>query len=664
MGCFSSTPSETPQPTKKGHSYPASKSKCATPAQKPSAHTFIQKQHPTVVHCVIFSKCNEFLISSSEDALVRMWDLASGILVHHLQGHTAGVLSLAANDKRLISGSKDTTIRLWNIRSPNCLATLRGHTHPVLCVLASHCGTLLYSGGMDGSVNVWDARTHSRMVVLTANYPGIISAVWCLGTTDSGWLACGSESGCTRCVHVQQMQPGTALAKPLSHCELQCHSSAVYSLIGMASSTFASCGKDGFVVLFDCVTGVIFWKTQVCESSVNGLTCTQDGAYILACSTDISVLDCRGGTVLLSTPTETTLTSIDIAHDNLRIAVGSTNSTVALWDIAAAVQPDVVVAHQGTVSCMSFSRDVDNSIVATGSEDTTVGVWHRLSFRALVRLRGHSARVWTVAFSQNGIYLFSGGEDTCICVWDGVKLMSLAQTGSNHQADTASFLLHVFRGHTDTVWGLSSSNFNVLVSCSEDHTLRFWKLSPPKHEITVTHSTGALLCMDCIESAGIVACGTSDAKVLLINSQNASVLESLCRHTKNVWSVKFSLCTTSLISCSEQGEIVVWHWSTHTVLFAHYSHVSVGCVAWLNADQVVFGCCDGTLNIRNVAPTSNFEECNQFVGHTDIVTCICVVSGTILSGSVDTTVRMWPTHLLPKTLTKLYHLSHDQPPAS
>lgn len=63
---------------------------------------------------------------------VMMWDLATGVCVRTLNGHTSSVYSLALlPDGRLASASGDKTVKLWDVSTGSCVGTLSGHTGAV-----------------------------------------------------------------------------------------------------------------------------------------------------------------------------------------------------------------------------------------------------------------------------------------------------------------------------------------------------------------------------------------------------------------------------------------------------------------------------------------------------------------------------------------------------
>jgi WD40 repeat protein len=89
---------------------------------------------------------------------VKIWDLATGRVLHDLRGHTVVVPALASSPdgRRLATGSEDRTIKLWDTATGEELFTLRGHTAGVRCVAFSPDGQRIASGSWDRTVRVWD----------------------------------------------------------------------------------------------------------------------------------------------------------------------------------------------------------------------------------------------------------------------------------------------------------------------------------------------------------------------------------------------------------------------------------------------------------------------------------------------------------------------------
>jgi hypothetical protein len=76
--------------------------------------------------------------------------------------------------------------------------------------------------------------------------------------------------------------------------------------------------------------------------------------------------------------------------------------------------------HRGDVSCLSFSPD--GSRLASGSNDHTVRIWDVATGQEALCLKGHTGWVWGVAFGPSGTKLASGAADGTIKIWDAAPL--------------------------------------------------------------------------------------------------------------------------------------------------------------------------------------------------------------------------------------------------
>ena len=70
---------------------------------------------------VAISPSGQFVAAGSLDTVVRIWDVATGVLIERLRGHRDSVYSVAftPDGKGLVSGSLDKTLKFWDVSGLN-----------------------------------------------------------------------------------------------------------------------------------------------------------------------------------------------------------------------------------------------------------------------------------------------------------------------------------------------------------------------------------------------------------------------------------------------------------------------------------------------------------------------------------------------------------------
>lgn len=122
--------------------------------------------HRNAVYCAIFDKSGEYIITGSDDRLVKIWSTATGFCLRSCRGHEGDITDLAvsANNTLVASASNDCFIRVWRFPDGLPISVLKGHTSAVTAIAFSPrqgCEHHLLSASDDGSCRIWDARDSS-----------------------------------------------------------------------------------------------------------------------------------------------------------------------------------------------------------------------------------------------------------------------------------------------------------------------------------------------------------------------------------------------------------------------------------------------------------------------------------------------------------------------
>lgn len=104
--------------------------------------------------------------------------------------------------------------------------------------------------------------------------------------------------------------------------------------------------------------------------------------------------------------------SFAYSHDGSKLVAASTNKTMLVWSMTTfTVICTPLIGHSDTINSVNWSSD-DTKFVSC-SNDYTIRIWDATSpnFSLLNTLQGHFRGVLSVAFSQSGFKMVSGGHD-------------------------------------------------------------------------------------------------------------------------------------------------------------------------------------------------------------------------------------------------------------
>ncbi|KAJ7436685.1 hypothetical protein B0H11DRAFT_2256016 [Mycena galericulata] len=259
---------------------------------------------------------------------------------------------------------------------------------------------------------------------------------------------------------------------------------------------------------------------------------------------------------------------VTFSPDGARIASGSDDNTIRVWDVATGQQNgEVLVGHAGSVWSVMFSPD--GTRIASGSGDKTIRVWDTATgqqvgeplagYTASVlkwdaatgqqvgeALAGHTDLVWSVAFSPDGTRIASGSDDTTIRVWDAV-------TGQQVEA---------LVGHAAVLSVAFSPDGMCIASGSRDQTIRVWDAATGQQvgKALAGHTNSVRSVAFSPDGMRIVS-GSENIRVWDAATVQ-QVSEALEGHTDSVWSVAFSPDGTRIASGSADETIRVWEPAT------------------------------------------------------------------------------------------------------
>ncbi|KAF6756394.1 hypothetical protein DFP72DRAFT_1066748 [Ephemerocybe angulata] len=350
--------------------------------------------HTDEVHAVALSPDGRFVVSSSDNKTIQIWDAQTGEAAsERFEGHTAAVVSVAYSPDGKCIATGSATVPTSGLSPPD--------------------GKFLASGSEDGTVRVWDAQTGdlSFPPIRMDNTP-VYSLAY---SPDGEYFACGLDDGAVCLWHAQT-------GKPTSNA-MSGHTGVVWSMaFSPDGSTIASASQDKTVRLWDGRTGEPRGEPLTGHTNeVFVVAWSPDGKYLVSGGDDntVRVWDLTGAQRVFEPMAGHTDVVLSVAYspDGRHIASGSGDKTIRLWD-AETRQPigKPIAGHTEAVRSVRYSPD--RSCISSGSNDGTIRLWDAQTGEPLSSpIIGHGAPVTSVAFSPTGDRIASGSRDTTVRIW-------------------------------------------------------------------------------------------------------------------------------------------------------------------------------------------------------------------------------------------------------
>jgi len=277
------------------------------------------------------------------------------------------------------------------------------------------------------------------------------------------------------------------------------------------------------------------------------------------------------------------VSSVAFSPDGCRVASGSNDKTIKLWDAETGRLVCTLSGHTDGVYSVAFSPD--GRRIASGSRDETIRLWDAKTGRLVGTLSGPTAWVLSVAFSPDGRWIASGQG-----VWDAETGRLIRTLSGGHRGPVTSVAfnpdgrwivsgswdnsiklwdakmgreIRTLRGHGNSVRSVAfSPNGRWIASASKDKTIKVWDAQTGRLVRTLRGHSASVGGVAFSPDGRRIASGSSDKTIKLWDAQTGRLVHTLSGQADSVSAVAFSPDGRRIASGSGDNTVKVWNLAT------------------------------------------------------------------------------------------------------
>ncbi|XP_069481884.1 apoptotic protease-activating factor 1-like [Ambystoma mexicanum] len=487
--------------------------------------------------------------------------------------------------QRIASCGADKTLQVFKTETGENLLEIDVHNDEVLCCAFSADGKYVATCSADTQTKVWNSVT-GKLLHTYDEHTEQVNCCQFANKTNQFLATCSSDC----------LVKFWDLSK--AHCRNTFfeHTMSVNHISFSPSDDYlASCSADGSLRICDVLSANEIKSLDFKEFFKNGdereedlevcVKCcswSRDSSRIMAAAKNrLFIFDFETSNLLtyIQTSHQTTIQYCDFCPNSPLAAIAVSHYSVELWNTDSALKVGDCSGHLSWVHCLAFSPD--GSLLLTSSEDQTVRLWETTKV----------CNTTAVVLKQTFDVVFRDDE---------VKILVPDDAGR----------LHLYNGKTGDV------------------------ICQTKRQ------TCSISCCCLSRDINLAAVGGEDGSVKVFGVPSANFIKSKMGHKESVQRCQFTSDGQTLVSSSDDGSILVWHWQIEKSVSLKGHVEAVKNFRLLKNSRLLSWSFDGTVKLWSII-TGKLEEditCHEAA----ILSCDVSPDATkFVSTSADKSAKIW-----------------------
>ncbi|MFY0627782.1 MAG: caspase family protein [Reichenbachiella sp.] len=487
--------------------------------------------HSGLINDLAFIKGGKYLLSTSTDKTVRIWDVGAGSLNKTYRfEQQIGVngkiyASALSKDERFLflggffdtpgsDGSSIGEIRVLSLFSDKLIKPVVGHSNVVLDLAISNDGSKLMSSSADNTIKIWDITNlgENSTPELLASID-VQTQLNCIAINSQGTMIAGGDSdGYLRTWNISDVSNITTAKSKI-------HEEEIRDLAFTNEGTnLFSCGDDGRVVKWTSGGKFMDFFADL-PGAVGSIEISNDDRYITAMGRAGIVYDIESKSAMssfglhtnsVSATTSAPFTTFDSKSGSYIASAGGDDKNIFIWDLMSGDVARNLVGSGKSVFAVSGSES--GNILGFSQNNPTgnlddVKLERKFDLKELILDRSEvSQRGFTkskvngggkyIAKESSNSFLIGDQEVQTDEYEDGTvrsftyvqndEAVVVGSSFSLKKYTTDGRVLGSYKGHEGETWAVSEIvSRGILLSGNSDQTMKLWNVSTGENILTL-----------------------------------------------------------------------------------------------------------------------------------------------------------------------------------
>ncbi|CAB4425009.1 unnamed protein product [Rhizophagus irregularis] len=561
-----------------------------------SSSSIIFNGHRGAVTALTFDKTGTRLASGSKDTDLIIWDIVGEVGLYRMRGHKDQVTSIqfisrpllgghkskdmTSSSGYLLSSSKDTLLKLWDLSTQHCMETVVAHRSEVWDFDISKDEKMLVTGGEDAEFKVWiidhevlakgleidDSNKEENEIKKTIQFFGSVKregkdrVVTIKFHPNSSLLG---VQGPGKSVEIYRIRTHEEIKKKLSRRKKRQKEKQHRD---QDENDFMEVNvEEQQIRAEDLITPYQIIRTDGKVRSFDfSMIEDKNGSIRVLTSLTNNMLEVY--TVNLSDIIPSKLYSIDLlghrsdirtlslsSDDNLLCS--ASKDTLKIWNVQTT--SCIQTMECGFALCSTFLQE--NRYVVVGTKSGDLELFDLASASLIESIKAHDKAIWSLQVRPDKKGLVTGSADTNVKFWD-FDIVEEKPYGEDGPVFRRLTLVHTrtLKMSDDILFVRYSPNQKLIAVATLDATVKVFYSDTLKFFLSLYGHKLPVLSMDISSDNKLIVTGSADKNIKIWGLDFGDCHKSIFAHQDSIMFVQFVAKTHHIFTASKDKLIKYW----------------------------------------------------------------------------------------------------------